>query len=314
MSKLEGWQLAQRQNLPLEVKIKLSKLKILAFEKMYEGKIYVSYSGGKDSEVLLHLVKSVIPSVKVVFVDNGMELDTRDHAIKKADVVLRPKYTSSEIWNKYGIPFPSKQQAHYFYQIKNTKSVSHKNRLLTGYMKDGSKTQFKLSNKWKPLLDTEIRLSDACCKYLKRDPINKFNKETGFKGIIGTMASDSSQRKKIYLQNGCINIKKEICTPLGFWLEQDILQYIKLFNVDYCRSAYGEIIEDKGILKTTLAKRTGCVNCLFGIHLEETPNRLQRLSLSDPKMHSVFLNNWCNGNIKKILEMYNIPYTLNKEV
>ena len=46
------WQLQQRQGLPLEIKERLSKERIKSFYEHFEGKVYVCYSGGKDSTVL----------------------------------------------------------------------------------------------------------------------------------------------------------------------------------------------------------------------------------------------------------------------
>ena len=174
MNKVEKWQLIQRQGLPLDIKIKLTKRRIKEFYKYFKGKVYISYSGGKDSEVMLHLIKSIYEDVKVVFVDTGTELDTREHAIKKSDIILRPKVPMLKIWNKYGIPFPSKQQADFIYKAKHTKSDYLRNRLLTGIMKDGSKTMFKIAEKWKCIIDSDIEVSDKCCYYLKKEPFIRY--------------------------------------------------------------------------------------------------------------------------------------------
>jgi 3'-phosphoadenosine 5'-phosphosulfate sulfotransferase (PAPS reductase)/FAD synthetase len=64
INKLELWQLKQRQSLPLNVKIELTKRKILNFYNHYGGKVYVAYSGGKDSEVLLHLAKQINSNIE----------------------------------------------------------------------------------------------------------------------------------------------------------------------------------------------------------------------------------------------------------
>ena len=306
MTKIEGWKLKQRQSLPLEVKIKTSLRKIEKFIEAMEGKVYVSYSGGKDSEVLLHLVKQVKPDVDVVFVDNKMEIHTREHALKKATIVLKPKLTVFAVWDKYGVPFPSKQQADYIYKVKHTKSDYLKSRLLTGIMKDGSKTMFKLADKWKPIVESDIEVSDKCCHYLKKEPIKRYEKISGNAGIMGTMASDGFERKKLYLQNGCFNIDKRKATPIGFWTEQDVLRYIIKFKLDLC-PAYGEIIEEDGVLKTTKAKRTGCVGCGFGVHLESSPNRYQRLYKENQTAHKAILHSWCGGSLGKICKMYDIP-------
>ena len=38
---------------------------------------------------------------------------------------------------------------------------------------------------------------------MKKNPLHKYEKETGFKPIIGTMACESKQRKSHWLHDGC---------------------------------------------------------------------------------------------------------------
>jgi hypothetical protein len=52
-------------------------------------------------------------------------------------------------------------------------------------------------------------------------------------------------------------------------------------------------------------ERTGCVYCLFGIHLESCPNRIQRLKETHPKLYNYCLDKL---GIKEILEYMNVPY------
>ena len=48
--------LKQMQRLPLIVKIRKSQLRIKEWYEHFDGNVYVSFSGGKDSTVLAHLV------------------------------------------------------------------------------------------------------------------------------------------------------------------------------------------------------------------------------------------------------------------
>ena len=65
------WQL---QGLPLNLKIRMTKDRIRQWIQTYgEDGVYVSFSGGKDSTVLLDLVRQDYPNVPGMFVDTGLE-------------------------------------------------------------------------------------------------------------------------------------------------------------------------------------------------------------------------------------------------
>jgi len=310
---MEEWQLQQKQSLPLNIKISMTKRRVTEWYHKYNGMVYISYSGGKDSEVLLHIVKELFPDVPIVFIDNGVE-ETRLHALKKAEVIMYPKKPILKIWKEDGLPFPSKQQANYIRKVKHTNSDYLRSRLLTGIMKDGSKTMFKLSKKWLPIVKSNIEVSDRCCWYLKKEPFKRYNKESGRKPFIGNMATDGMERKKQYKQHGCFNLDKEQCMPLGFWTEQDVLQYIITFNLDYAKEQYGDIIKINGLLKTTKAKRTGCFPCGFGVHLEKEPNRFQRMEEENPRLHNIILHKWVDGAMGKLLDLCNVNYNKPKVI
>ena len=76
---------------------------------------------------------------------------------------------------------------------------------------------------------------------------------------------------------------------MSFWTEQDVLEYIRRFNVPYC-SVYGDIAETDEGLKTTGCDRTGCTFCMFGCHLEKGENRFQRLKKTHPKQYEYCIN------------------------
>ncbi len=62
------------QALPLEMKVLKTKQRIREWVQHYgtDG-VYVSFSGGKDSTVLLHIVRELYPDIEAVFVDTGLE-------------------------------------------------------------------------------------------------------------------------------------------------------------------------------------------------------------------------------------------------
>ena len=268
--------LKQRQSLPLKQKVSLSKQRIKTFCEHMNGKVYVSFSGGKDSTVMLDIVRSVYPDVPAVFIDTGLEYPEIKEFVRTKDNVttIRPKMSFKQVLEKYGYPVVSKEQALYIREYRTTKSDYLKNVRWNG--KNG---RFKISEKWKFLVNAPFMVSEKCCDIMKKRPIHKYEKQTGLKPFIGTMASDSHGRERQYLQNGCNSFKegKEKSMPLGFWLERDVWDYIKQNNLDYAS------IYDKGI------DRTGCIFCMFGCHLEKN-DRFEQLKKTHPELHEYCMN------------------------
>lgn len=49
------------QALPLERKIFITQTRIIEWYQKFKGQVYVSFSGGKDSTVLLHIARQLYP-------------------------------------------------------------------------------------------------------------------------------------------------------------------------------------------------------------------------------------------------------------
>lgn len=123
--------------------------------------------------------------------------------------------------------------------------------------------------------------------------------------MTGEMASESRLRTQSWLKNGCngFEMKEPKSTPLAFWTEQDVLRYIKEYNVKI-PSIYGEVINDGPIenteqlsfmeyecpLKTTGCSRSGCIYCGFGLHLEKQLTRFQQLKKTHPQLYNYCMN------------------------
>ena len=293
MNKHNAYDLVQMQSLPLKHKIIMTKQRIKAWYDYWDGNVYVSISGGKDSQVLAHIVKEMYPDVPLVFVNTGLEYDSvRLKGFELADEVLRPSMDFVSVITKYGYPVISKEVS---LKVKETRSCPN------GYASksfNGQRTgRFDLS-KYKYLLDAPFRISHQCCDVMKKKPAKQYEKQNSLKPIIGTMAEESRARKTKWIQHGCnaFEEKRPTSQPLSFWTEQDILHYIKMNNLKIA-DIYGDIVytDDDGMLydndlfndymqlTTTGAKRTGCVFCMFGI--TQDPERFLRLKEEEPNKY-----------------------------
>lgn len=270
--------LKRLQNLPLEQKVNLSLRRIRDFINKCGGDTYVSFSGGKDSTVLLDLVRQIDPKIKGVFADTGLEFPEIKDFVKSIENVewIRPEMSFNNVIKNYGYPLISKEQAQYIEDVNNTKSEKLKNIRMNG----NKHNRGKVSDKWKYLLNTDIKITSKCCDIMKKRPFKKFEtayKKTNKKSIysfVGIMAGESSLRFQTWLDNGCNAFDNKMQSrPLMFWSEEDIWEYIKTRNLSYSN------IYDMGY------KRTGCVFCAFGAHLEIGENRFQMLEKTHPKLH-----------------------------
>lgn len=297
------------QNYPLEMKIERTKQRIREWVDYYgENGTYISFSGGKDSTVLLDIVRSIYPNIEAVFINTGLEYPEIYKFVKtfKNVTILKPEMNFKQVINTYGYPVISKENSQYIYEIRHSTKKMRQRRLY-----GDSKGRFKLPNKYHYLIDAPFEISNKCCEVMKKRPVKKFEKETGKVPIIGTMAEESSLRQQSYLQHGCnaFESKRPVSTPLGFWKQQDILEYIYKNDLKIA-SVYGEIIEDRNLLdectySTTGCERTGCIYCLYGIQCDTTPNRIQRLKKTHPKQY-----NYCINKLKlgEVLDFIGVKY------
>ena len=295
------------QNYPLDIKIAKTKNRIREFYEYFDGEVYIAFSGGNDSLVMLHIIRSLYPDITAVFVDTGVEFPEVRKFVKSFDnvVILKPEKNFSQIINEYGYPIISKD-------VSNSIRLARKNiadgkvtervKQFNGCMK-GSRFN---KEKWRFLLESDFKISEQCCDILKKKPFKKFEKETGLHGYIGILADEGGVRLSGYLKTGCNNYRFGNSKPLGFWTHQDILNYIKINNLNMC-SIYGTLYFDeiKNKLRVTGEPRTGCMGCLFGCHLEKSPNRFERMKYSHPHRYKYFIEKL---NYKEILDFIGVNY------
>lgn len=304
-------ELKQLQALPLNIKVAMTKQRIRDWVyKFGEDGVYVSFSGGKDSTVLLNIVRSMYPSVEAVFVNTGLEYPEIQAFVKSFEnvTILRPKMRFDEVIRKYGYPVISKEVAECVrnarVSLKKRKYFHSRLQRLKGELKnkDGGESKYN-HKKYEPLLTTDFICSADCCRIMKKMPVHNFNRKTGKKPITAQMAAESKLREQQWIRNGCngFNMKSPISNPMAFWTEQDVLQYIKENDLQIA-PVYGQVVYENAeqigieeitgenygrLLCTTGCKRTGCIFCAFGAHLEKDEDRrFLRLKKTHPKQYA----------------------------
>lgn len=299
------------QQLPVDIKVAKSKLRINeAIDQFGVDGLYLSFSGGKDSTALNHLLtevemerfgKIVIPRV---YCNTGLEYPELNQHIKEVfnslpeglGVMIRPDKTFKQVLSHYGYPILTKTHSIGIRKLtKQNLSEKYRNKLLYG---DEKGTAGMIPKKYHHLLNADFDVSEQCCDVMKKRPFHKYEKLTGRIPITGVMAEESTVRQIRYIKDGgcnAFNIKKPQSKPIGFWREQDILKYIHMNRISI-PSVYGNILEEVNSDNSTTytltgVKRTGCMFCMFGCHLEDkNNNRFHQMKESHPKLYNYCIN------------------------
>ncbi|KHT21034.1 phosphoadenosine phosphosulfate reductase family protein [Pectobacterium brasiliense] len=312
MNKIEKQKMAQRQAMSLDDKITMTKRRIRDFYDHFDGDVYCSFSGGKDSTVLRHIVLSMGLKMPFVFSNTGLEMPEIVDFVRRLAgddeniVQVKPKVTYDKVWKEYGLPVGSKKVAKMIRVLQegdNGKNSNMHNLYNTGYNSKGHFAKsWKLPEKWRVFVSKEApRITDLCCDFLKKEPLDTYAKATARHGISAIMADEGGQRET-RTQCNVYDGRRPNCAPMLFWLESDVWEYIKLHNVEIC-----EVYFDREIngLRIPAEKRTGCMFCGFGVHMERGMNRFQRMAITHPRQHSIVIDRMGMG---RALDMINVKY------
>lgn len=197
INKMKSEELKERRSWPLEKKIEYSLEKIWEFYNYHDGKTSVSYSGGKDSSVLLWLVRQQFPNVPGVFANTRTEYPEIFKFVRQTPNVkiVYSKWRFKDVIQNYGWPMVSKKVSRFVHDLQNPTERNKKTRILrkTGYTHDGKwLPKYALPKKWEFMVDSPFRFSDRCCVFVKEQTIRQVNTAA----FVGTMTEDS-QRVRI---------------------------------------------------------------------------------------------------------------------
>ncbi|KKL93255.1 hypothetical protein LCGC14_1876530 [marine sediment metagenome] len=264
--------LKEGQAMPLQVKVGKSMAIIMdAIRDHGWDRIYLAFSGGRDSAVLAHLIQRVEhilreprPRVAYMFEDTTLEDPSTYEYIRWWEdtfgrYVARtlPFKKPMAVIREHGYPLYSKRIAYMLQSNRRSKACGdYLRRIHLGH-----------------LLDTDIRISRECCFYLKHGPGEQWAKDRGQTAVLlGMRATDSRDRRRNWIARGCYYpVKKgaDRVWPLSFWTEADVAAYHREVGLPWAR------LYDMGFT------RNGCRICGFGCHLAN-PNKFQLLATHYP--------------------------------
>lgn len=242
--------LKSMQAAPLSVKVLLTKDRIREWVREYgEEGVYIAFSGGKDSTVLLDIIRNKmgLKNIPFVFVNTGLEYPEIVEFVKskqtEIDAIERPEMNFKQVIKKYGYPFISKEVSRTVYwgrkQLEARREAKGEDTKLSEFAEslgyedmtiyisqllgksgewknatnrptaDDSKKTMYDKQGWLWLVDSPYWFASQCCDVMKKKPSHKYAKETGRVAITAQMADESKLRLNHWIKYGCNAFEQE---------------------------------------------------------------------------------------------------------
>ena len=253
--------------------------KIQAINEQYDllNNAYISYSGGKDSTVLHHLIDLALPNNKIprLYANTGIEYNMMVKYVKRERErderieIINQTHNIKQTLQEYGYPFKSKEHSLRVDQFNKGKNSNYIQKYITGYTHDGKLSSFRCPNVL--LYQFEERgkynYSNQCCYKLKKNLLHSKQKEINRNIVItGMRAEEGGNRKRL----GCTIFQSDKLKkfhPLIVVSEEWEDWFIKKYNIELCELYYPPFN----------FKRTGCKGCPFALTLQEQLDTMQIL-------------------------------------
>lgn len=237
-------------------------------------KSYLSFSGGKDSVVVHHLLDLAFPDNKIprVYFNTGIEyndvvkfvkrLAAADHRI----VIVNSKVNIKQMLNEVGYPFKSKEHSLYLSVYQH----SGMGKSVTKYLNNPNPRYIcnpRFRYQFTP--DFQLKVSNKCCFKLKKEVAKEWVKKSGKTITITGMRKNESGLR--LAMKGCTVFADDDC--------KELMKFHPLFPIEEWWEDM--FIEDMGIKLCKLYsepfnfKRTGCKGCPYSPDLQKQLDIMQ---------------------------------------
>lgn len=286
-------------DLELEMAVSDALFRIKRDYEKTEGKIYLSFSGGKDSTVLAWLIMlaELESNIPFVFANTGIELEATLRFVREFPYdnvqIVKPRKPFGVVINDYGKPALSKLKSGglstYQRHLDEPLKTARARQMIIGERERngvvvGGRNSYKIANKHMHFIhpDTEFKVANMCCQYMKKYPFHDFEKENEMNGCFtGVRTAEGGVRSMMY--GSCVKEKKEkgktfiMSMPIIDWSDEMVNKFIEYFNIKLS-DAYTVYNLD----------RTGCCACPFSPNLEK---ELKVLHDYEPKKYKA-MKHW----------------------
>jgi 3'-phosphoadenosine 5'-phosphosulfate sulfotransferase (PAPS reductase)/FAD synthetase len=251
----------------------------------------ISWSGGKDSTVILHLILRHAPKIPVIFIDlDCLFPESKKYVLEltklwKINLIITKSNTHNfqSITHKYGFPIFSKNIASNVERAVRTGNI-----------------RSQLSSLEKFLTKHKAKISSKCSQFLLENPCKLKEKELKCDlKFIGLRALESRARVRLWADYGDMYAVKDYygknkpitkCTPISLWSDKNIWEYFDLHKIPICD------IYKKGY------ERNGCWTCAMAIR----HGQLKRLKDYNGKLYDKLMEKSEMGKeikrLKRILD------------
>ena len=244
---------------------RITKIKSINEQYDLEHNAYISFSGGKDSTVLSHLIDDALPgnTIPRVYLNTGIEYKDivafveRERERDCRIFIVKPSQNIKTILEQYGYPFKSKEHSLYVSVFQNSGITKTVDRYL-----NRPDTRFQCSPKlrYQFTKDFDIRVSNKCCYKLKKDVAEKWSRENNRSiTITGMRKNEGGLRAEI---KGCTIFnegKLKKFHPLLPVEDNFVSWYITEKKIELCKLYYAPYN----------FKRTGCKGCPYSLDLQD---------------------------------------------